>query len=610
MATVASLMVKLTANTVNFVRNLQKAEDRAKRMNRAFDVIGANLRRGLSVAGLVAVTAGIGSFVNRELEAIDATAKFSDRLGIAIGRMYGLQQAAQLNGASIAQLHNGLESLARRLGTIGRNQKTGELIASNASAKRAVEELGLSFEKLNGQTVDQSFIEIASALEQVDSHTNKAAIAFRLLGRQGQPLLTLFNQGGEAIEGMIRQTELFNGNVTREQAANIEELNDAWLEMTEILEGNARGTLGRFSGTMRDFVVSFSRGSQVLAVGVTGIEMQFNQFLKSIFEFMDTIPLLGSALEWINGIDNDAFAQTFGERAEQLRSIGREQVALMGRMQQGQAVTQANQEAQAELTDQMDQRLEIAKKLTTELRNLKTTEEQRVIQDLRHLNATEAAIQKAIRWQEEIARLRKEKERLGEIESMLGDLRNRAETAGMDSDEVDLYRLKVLGASEAELAHARALQEKVRQMEAAREQQEALTRAQEMMADKAAQIEQDVRTPLEAYRDRVQELKELAEKKLLDPAAFARSMIQAKEALFSALPQLSINPAQGRVQAIERGSIEAIRAVRENRRDPEDDAKRIRKEQLKAAVSSQKTLEKIERKLGDSLLEIEPVEID
>src|SRR5689334_10226048 len=112
MATIASLSVMLTANIGSFAAGMSKAVAPLKEFGGHVASVGSK------IAGLTSLVTGGGLLVlvHHAMEGMDATAKLSDRLGIATEKLGGLQHAARLAGVGSEELTGGLEKMLKAIG--------------------------------------------------------------------------------------------------------------------------------------------------------------------------------------------------------------------------------------------------------------------------------------------------------------------------------------------------------------------------------------------------------------------------------------------------------------------------------------------------------------
>lgn len=181
--------------------------------------------------GAIAGGAGLGLLLHNQLEAIDSTAKLSDRLGISTESLTGFQHAASLAGVSNEQLSGGLEKMLKNL---------GEAAAGSDTAKAAFQSLGLNATDLANIPTDQAFEKISDALKAIQNPAQRAAAAVAVFGKSGQELLPLLLQGSEGIKAAIKEADALGLSFNRIDAAKVEEANDAVRRMQSAVTGVVR----------------------------------------------------------------------------------------------------------------------------------------------------------------------------------------------------------------------------------------------------------------------------------------------------------------------------------------------------------------------------------
>src|SRR4051812_48059834 len=114
MSTIASLSVLLGLDSAGFAAGGKKAEG-------VLGSIAASAGRVSSIlTGAVAALAGGAIFQNLKgtAEAVDATGKLADRLGITTEALVGLNHAADVGGLGAETMSRGLEMLTKNLGAM------------------------------------------------------------------------------------------------------------------------------------------------------------------------------------------------------------------------------------------------------------------------------------------------------------------------------------------------------------------------------------------------------------------------------------------------------------------------------------------------------------
>lgn len=259
MATIATVGVSVTAKTFEFDRRLSESEKRLKGFSQgvaqlaartrllskasqdslARDVFALGKAAGViaqvgkaaftttSVAAAGAATA-VGLLTRKQMEAIDAQAKFADLIGVDTKALAGLEHGARITGVGIEQLRTGLQRMTRRVAEAA--QGTGE-------AKNAIAELGLDARNLASQSPDHAFAMIADAMEGVTNQGDRVRIAMKLFDSEGVSLLRTMKGGSEAIAGYTAEADKLGIAVSRIDAAKVEEANDSITRMGEVLKG-------------------------------------------------------------------------------------------------------------------------------------------------------------------------------------------------------------------------------------------------------------------------------------------------------------------------------------------------------------------------------------
>jgi hypothetical protein len=217
-ASAGTVTLELDANSVKLLRGLLQSERASRRtvgsITRDFERMGKRI--GLSVA---AIATGVTLAVRQQARAIDELAKTADALGVVPERLQALQHVAELTGSSAQQLATNMERMQRRLGEVARGGGT---------AKKALEEIGVSINDLVNLSADEQMERLATALAGVENATLRASIANDLFGRDGVRMLKLMDQlAKDGIGGVVKELQQLGVAVSRSEAAGVERMNDA-----------------------------------------------------------------------------------------------------------------------------------------------------------------------------------------------------------------------------------------------------------------------------------------------------------------------------------------------------------------------------------------------
>ncbi|MEX0884981.1 MAG: hypothetical protein WD009_00950 [Phycisphaeraceae bacterium] len=269
MATIGTLALNVVARTSNFEKGMR----RSNRITRDFGSnVGGITRRVLgfaSAVGVLAGGAGIGIMTRNSFAAIDATAKLSDRIGIATEELIGFRHAATLAGASGQTFDSAVQRMVRRLGKV--RQGGGE-------AARALQQLGLRVDDLTAAGPAEAIRMIGDRMATLETQTDRVAAASRIFGNEGEALVNMLAQGREGMEAAQREAEKLGMTFSRIDAAKVEMANDA---------------ITRMRGAVRGVVQTLAIH---LAPWIEAIASRFTEMSTSGVISSDSIT---SAIEWV-----------------------------------------------------------------------------------------------------------------------------------------------------------------------------------------------------------------------------------------------------------------------------------------------------------------------
>lgn len=215
----------------------------------------------LVTAALIATTAVLFRTAQATATAGDEAAKAGRRLGLTAAEVQELGFAAEISGASIADVETGL----RRLSKNARDAQRGLTTATDAFT-----DIGVAFEKSPGQLKEplELLLDTSEAFKSLTNDTEKAALAQELFGRGGVKLLPLLVQGREGIEALREEARALGFVFDEDAAAAAERFIDSQTEMRKVLEG-LRNTIGIalipvFTDMIDSFVDWFKANREVI----------------------------------------------------------------------------------------------------------------------------------------------------------------------------------------------------------------------------------------------------------------------------------------------------------------------------------------------------------
>jgi hypothetical protein len=216
-------------------------------------VLTAAIKSLLLPLGLVAlVTAPFMAFSNAA-ESLDAASKSASRLGISVSTFQTLSQVADEAGVSVEQM----TGMMTRLGI-----RVTEASRGNKAAQDSLSRLGLTFAQLQAQSPQRQFEMIAQRIMALPTAAQRSAAAVAIFGKSGAQAMGLIAAASTgAISEVEKLRDRLGANMTDQQTAGIEIMNDA---------------LSRLSLPLEGFINQFVAG---LAPAITTVSRLFVQFL-------------------------------------------------------------------------------------------------------------------------------------------------------------------------------------------------------------------------------------------------------------------------------------------------------------------------------------------
>jgi hypothetical protein len=244
--TIGKVNVKLTANTTAFRKGMRAARRTIGQFgtavrNIARRVGGFALKIGALVGG-----GGFALLTKSAFSAGDTLAKTADKLGLTTEALAGLHHAAEVSGVKVRTFDMGLQRMTRRI---------AEAAVGTGEAKGAIEELGLSAEKLNQMGPSAAFREIADAMMRVQGQGHRVRLAMKLFDSEGVSLVNTLKLGSKGLDEQARMAERLGLTINRIDAKKIENANDAITRARRVSTGLFRQLAVRLA-PMVDYVAT------------------------------------------------------------------------------------------------------------------------------------------------------------------------------------------------------------------------------------------------------------------------------------------------------------------------------------------------------------------
>jgi len=214
--------VELFADDSKLVRGLRRAE----RKLRAFGDSVRNL--GLKMAALgSAMLAPLAAAAKLFSGYGDQVAKMAKRTGLSVETLSELRFVASQTGTEFETLENAFRKMQRSIYDAGRGLST---------QVDALNDLGLTFQDLDGLSPEDQFKLLADRIAQVEDPTKKAALAMSLFGRTGTNLLPMFASGAKGIEILQAEARRLGLTMSSEDTKAAEDFTDALDRLWKVIK--------------------------------------------------------------------------------------------------------------------------------------------------------------------------------------------------------------------------------------------------------------------------------------------------------------------------------------------------------------------------------------
>jgi len=183
------------------------------------------MRTALVAAGAVT---GMGLLIRSSVNATDALAKTASRIGTTTRELQKLQFASEISGLTVEQANMALQRFSRRAAEAARG--TGE-------ARTVIAELGLDARELAQAPLSEAMLQLADAFENVEGGTQKLRVAFKLFDSEGAGMVTMLNQGSEAMRRLFEDAEALGFLLSANAVAGVEQTQDSFTRLGYVLGG-------------------------------------------------------------------------------------------------------------------------------------------------------------------------------------------------------------------------------------------------------------------------------------------------------------------------------------------------------------------------------------
>lgn len=197
---------------------------------------------GAIAAGAFQAVQAVTALVAQTAMLVDETAKVSDRLGTTFEQFQAISHAAGLAGVSQDELNQAMTLFTRTMGNAARG---------DAGAVSAFARLGLDAQALARMAPDEALEHVSQAMTGLGTQADRTAAAMDLFGRNGARMMNFLEAAQVNISSARNELERMGFVLSRDQARQIEGMNDAFTRLQAGASAFARILAAHVAPTMR-----------------------------------------------------------------------------------------------------------------------------------------------------------------------------------------------------------------------------------------------------------------------------------------------------------------------------------------------------------------------
>ena len=243
--------------------------------------LSSNLGNGLATAAKVgaaaitAVTAATAAMTTALVKGVSQTAEYGDNIDKMSQKMGMTAEAYQEWDAVMQHCGTSIDSMQAGMKT---------LATAAASGSDAFEQLGLSQEAISGMSQEELFGATITALQNVESETERTYLAGKLLGRGATELGALLNTSAEDTKAMKDRVHELGGVMSNEAVKAAARYQDSLQDMKASFSGLKNSLISDFLPGMSTIM----DGMASLVIGEDSAQSTISSGISQIIESMNS----------------------------------------------------------------------------------------------------------------------------------------------------------------------------------------------------------------------------------------------------------------------------------------------------------------------------------
>jgi hypothetical protein len=267
---------ELAESTENAGTEMEKAEKHSGKLGEA---LKEGVKKGAEVAAaaVTAMAAAASAAVAGIVNASGATAEYGDnidkmsqKLGMSSDAYQEWDFIMQHSGSDIDKMTTSMKKLAE------------EVQEPTEKSTAAFEKLGISIEQAKNMSQEDLFSATITALQSMESGTERTALATDLLGKSAMDLGALLNTSAEDTEAMRQQVHELGGVMSEEAVKTSAQFQDSLQNVKTAISGVTRSIGADFMPSLITIMDSVSEIATGNLAAIRSAEGGVNDFVQTI----------------------------------------------------------------------------------------------------------------------------------------------------------------------------------------------------------------------------------------------------------------------------------------------------------------------------------------
>jgi len=243
MSTVAQLVIEMSANMSSLQRDMGKAQQLVEGAAGKMQMAAQMAMKALAGIGVGLSVAGMAAFVRGAIDVADEMSKMSQKTGLAVKDVAGMQLAYRQAGLGAEVLQSSIAKMSK----------------SMADGSDAFTAMGLSVRNQDGtlKSTRQMIGEVSDKFAGYKDGAEKTALAMAIFGKSGAELIPLLNGGAAALDEFDSMAEKLGLTISEQTAKDAEKFNDTLDLMGQGVQGIGRQVAAQLLPTLSTLAGQF-----------------------------------------------------------------------------------------------------------------------------------------------------------------------------------------------------------------------------------------------------------------------------------------------------------------------------------------------------------------